>query len=184
VIRGVALALVCCGLPLYGHPGARDVDRGSAIGVVVLLLLGIGFRMAARQMSFLRLTALLVTGQLAMHALLEVTVERRVPGEIWTYHPHAPPLPWISDAPGAGRMLAMHLLLDLGVAAVLYGCECNVWAWFRIAALRMLAPAPPAAIPPTPEAPVLQPVDDAPSFPPLLWVSASGRRGPPLSLTC
>lgn len=183
MLRGVALALVCCALPLYGHNGTRDVDRDSAIGIVILVLLGVGIRMADRQMSFLRLIGLLVTGQLAMHALLEVTIDRRVSGEVWTYHVHLPPLDWMSGAEGTARMLATHLLFDLMVAAILYGCECNVWAWFRLAALRVLSPPPVLAIPPTPDTPVLEPVYDAPAFPPLLWVSASGRRGPPSPLT-
>ena len=179
VVRGIALALVCCGLPLFGHNLGRDLDRGAIIGLTILVLLGAGVLLAARQVSFLCLAGVLIAGQMLMHALLEVTVDRRVPGQVWTYHAHVPPLEWASGAQGAGRMLATHLVLDLLAAAVLYGFESNLWTWFRIAALRVLCPMPSPVLPLAPDVPVLPPLYDEPSYRPLLLVSASGRRGPP-----
>ena len=154
-------------------------DRDSGIGFMGLVLFGVGIQMAARQLSFARVLGLVVAGQVIMHALTKVTVDRPVPGEFWTYHPHVPPQDWLSSPRSAASVLATHLLFDLVLAAVLYGCESSVWAWFRLAALRVLSPPPSFVIPLTPDTPVLVPVHDAPTFPPLLWASASGRRGPP-----
>jgi hypothetical protein len=174
------MALVGCGLPMYGHDVVHTLDRGSAVGFTVRVLVAVGVRMATRKVSFPRLVGLVVAAQLAMHALLEVSIDRRVPGQVWTYHPHLPALDWVAGYEGTARMLASHLLIDLLVAAVLYGFETNVWAWFCLAALRLRVANPEPAPLPTPNRPVLRPVYAAPAFRPLLWVSASGRRGPPL----
>ena len=173
------MTLVCCALPLYGHQAARSPDRDLAIVATVIVFLGVGLRLCTRQVSVPRLVGLLVLGQLAMHALLEVTIDRPVRTEVWTYHVHFPTFTWVSGSQGTARMLASHLLLDLLVASVLFGVESNVWTWFRLAALRLLTPPPEPVALPTPVTPVLQPVAFAPTFRPLLWVSASGRRGPP-----
>ncbi len=179
VVRGATLALVCCGLPLLGHNPDRILNRGSIIGLMILVLVGVGLRLAVRQVSWLSLAGMIIAGQLAMHALLKVTVDRRDPEQVWTYHAHFPPVGWAFGAQGTARMLATHLVLDLLVAAVLYGFESNLWTWFRIAALRVLCPMPSPALPITPDTPTLPPVPDEPTFRPLLLVSASGRRGPP-----
>lgn len=180
LIRGAVLALVCCGLPLYGYSPDRVADRGPVIAVMALLACVLGVRVAASQVSFSGLTGAIVTGQLAMHGLLALTIDRPDPAEVWTYHPDLPRLEWLSGAHGTARMLASELLLDLVVAAVLYGCECSVWTWFRLAALRLLSPVPSLAPPLAPETPTVHPVCDTPAYRPLLLVSACGRRGPPV----
>ena len=176
------MTLVCCALPLFGHNAARSPDRALAIGVTVIVFFAVGLRLCTRQLSFPCLVGLLIVGQLAMHALLEVIVDRPVRAEVWTYHAHLTTLEWMSGSQGLARMLVSHILLDVLVASVLFGVESNVWTWFRLAALRLLVPLPEPALLPVVDTPTVQPVSSAPTFRPLLWVSASGRRGPPAAL--
>ena len=179
VIRGGVMTLVCCVLALSGHDAFRDLGRASAIVVLGMGVLGLSLWMVGRQMSFPRLAGLSVIGQLAIHGLLGVTIDRPVPGEVWTYHAHLPALGWMLSAQTAAGVLEEDLLITLLVAAILCGGEYNIWAWFRRAARRLVV-APPQLIPlPTPDAPTLQPVCAAPTFAPLFCVSGLGRRGPP-----
>lgn len=179
-IRGVALALLCCTAPLVGENAYGVLHRGPHLFALTLAVAAIAVRMAGQQLTFPRVAAVLVVSHVAIHTLLSVTIERRVPGDPWTYRPNVPVPAIVPEGHAEVRIHAANLATILVVAALLYACESNVWIWFRIAALRLLAPVPCLILPPTPDAPVQRPVFELPAFVPRLVPEAPGRRrGPP-----
>jgi hypothetical protein len=125
------------------------------VAVVIAVLLALSMRLASRQASFVGLAGSLVSGQIAVHGALGLLGDgRHWPVEAFVGHNGSPQ--WLESLSGVNGTLAMvasHVLIALIAAVLLYGCESNLWAWFRIAALRLIrrilffcvAPPPPKA---------------------------------------
>jgi hypothetical protein len=177
--RGATLGLVCAGLPLLGHE-VGGWDRAAFMAVLALLLLKLGIRLASQRVSFLTLSSIMIASQMAVHAVLTVTLDRPSAAEVWTYHAHFDTSIWTSGTPYLIDRLAQNLLLTLLVVLVLYALERNVWTWFCVAALRLLVPVPSLPLLPPTEARVPR-TDDVEVFPrPAPAPRLHGRRAPPV----
>jgi len=182
-VRGVSLALLCCSVPLLGHNPYGALHRAPHLIALTLVVAAIGVRMAGRQLSYLRVATILVACHVVIHTLLAVTIERPVPGQVWTYRPEIPTPALVPSGDEDVQIHALNLAVTLTAAAVLCACESSLWTWFRISALRLLCRIPSLVRPLTPQPPGHRPVFEVPALVPCrLLKDPPRRRGPPEAL--
>lgn len=180
--RGGTLGLVCATLPLLGHDVGSMEARAGFVAAVAFVLLAFCIRLASHRLSFPALAGVLVVSQMAIHAVLGVTVDAHTDGQVWTYHAHVAFINWASGAQQAGTSLASNLVVTLAAVLILYALERNIWTWFRVAAVRLLIPVPPIPLLPATDVPLARTDSDSP-IPQLAPIPRSrGRRAPPSEL--
>ena len=181
--RGAVLALLCCTVPLLGHNPYGALHRAPDLVALTLLVTAVGVRMAGRQLSYLRVAAVLVVSHVAVHTLLSLSVERPAPGQVWTYRPDAPVPDLVPDAQVEVRVHALNLAVTLAVAAALCALDASLWAWFRLVALRLLCRIPDPCRCLAPERPSHRVVFEEPTRLTVRLLHApQSRRGPPVVL--
>jgi hypothetical protein len=176
----VTLGVVCAGLPLLGHDSEATWHRAALMALLALLLLKLCLRLASQRVSFPVLSSIMIASQMAVHAVLGVTLDRPSAVEVWTYHAHFDTSIWTKGTPYLVDRLAHNLLLTLAVVLVLYALERNIWTWFRVAALHLLILLPSLPLLPATDPPVPL-TDDTTTRPrPAPAPRLHGRRAPPL----
>jgi hypothetical protein len=151
------------------------------VAVVIAVLLALSMRLASRQASFVGLAGSLVSGQIAVHGTLGLLGDgRHGPVEAFVGHNGSPQ--WLESLSGVNGTLAMvasHVLIALIAAVLLYGCESNLWAWFRIAALRLIRRILFICVAPPPEARIFRPAYRLQVLRPVSVGLTCGQRAPP-----